>query len=820
MPSKTAVPRAHALHSHDPSRPQRTGLRWVTSTLPLFAAFLVLSPIAPSPALGQDPPPTETESEDEAGPGVDQPFIDEIVVTSRRREENLQEIPVSVTAFDSDSIEQRSLRDLSDFSEITPNLSISTSGGFAFGTSEAAVFIRGVGQGDTAIFADPGVGIYVDGVYLSRAQGAILDLLDLDRVEVLRGPQGTLFGKNTTGGAISIITRRPSDQRQASVGLTIGEYDRLDGNISVDTPLTEHLRTSLAFMSTNRDGWSRSLVTGQDFYDDHRNGARLALDYQPDESFSARFSAGFTQEDENGGNQVLLALVDTPLLDFYNQALSENGFDPLVESLWVTGNYAESYTDIPAFLELDTWGTYLTLDWTRADYSLRSITSYRTYDFDSLSDSDGSPNKFAEADTAQQHYQISQELQLNGTLGDRGDFVAGAIYLRERPEEQSTQRVIGDLFPALEAAPGPIYAPPGVPDFLCNPGPPPPGLPCFGGAGNPLNLGFFVGNGVRQFFDLETESLALFGEVTWRLGDRLSLSTGLRFTEDRKTFDFLAINGFDQVTSDLTASDSWNDWSGRVSLAFQARPELLFFGTVARGFKSGGFNGRPQSRQVLDPFDPETVLSVELGTKGDFLDRRLRLNASAFWSTYDGIQFGASFTGPDGLPVFVTQNAGDADIWGFEAELQTYLAPTFFITTSLGYLGNELTEIDPRVPSDTVDLDDKLPKSPEWTTSISVQKTFLLDDYSALIGRVDYSWRSEIQQDFANTPTLVQPSYGLLGARLVYTPPSGNWDLALFGTNLADEQYLESAFLAGAFGVNIGIAGRPREWGLSLDLRF
>ena len=169
-----------------------------------------------------------------------------------------------------------------------------------------------------------------------------------------------------------------------------------------------------------------------------------------------------------------------------------------------------------------------------------------------------------------------------------------------------------------------------------------------------------------------------------------------------------------------------------------------------------------------------TSFSAELGTKGDFLDRKLRLNASAFWSSYDGIHFAASFVGDDGLPIFVTQNAGDADIWGFEAELQSYLTSTFFVTTSVGYLGNELTEVDPRVPSDTVDLDDHLPKAPEWTLALSAQKTFLCEDFSALIARIDYAWRSEIQQDFANSPGIVQPSYGLLGARLVYTPPSGD----------------------------------------------
>ncbi|MCG8456931.1 MAG: TonB-dependent receptor, partial [Holophagales bacterium] len=241
--------------------------------------------------------------------------------------------------------------------------------------------------------------------------------------------------------------------------------------------------------------------------------------------------------------------------------------------------------------------------------------------------------------------------------------------------------------------------------------------------------------------------------------------------------------------------------------------------TLARGFKSGGFNGRPQNRPALDPFDPETLLSWEVGAKADLLDRRLRLNAAAFWSDYEDIHFAASLE-VNGQAVFVTQNAGDAEIWGFETELQAYLAPTFLVTTSVGHVSSELTRLDPRVPPGTVDLGNMLPRTPEWTWALSGQKTWIVSGGRALIGRFDYSWRSETFQDFSNSPTVVQDDYGLLGARLLYSPASGKWDLALFGTNLTDEQYLEAGFFAAAFGASIGIPARPREWGLTATLRY
>ncbi|MEM8934316.1 MAG: TonB-dependent receptor, partial [Acidobacteriota bacterium] len=273
---------------------------------------------------------------------------------------------------------------------------------------------------------------------------------------------------------------------------------------------------------------------------------------------------------------------------------------------------------------------------------------------------------------------------------------------------------------------------------------------------------------------------------------------------------------------DLLADDDWTDWSGRLSLAHQTRPDLLLFATVSRGFKSGGFNGRPQQRQVLDPFDPEIVVGYELGFKGDFNDRKVRLNGSAFFSDYQDIHFAASLD-VNGLPVFVTQNAGDAEIWGFELELQSYLSDTVFLLATLSHLDNRLTSLDPRVPASGVDLDDRLPRTPEWSYSLALQSSQLVDDRGLLIARVDWAWRDDYFQDFANNPGIVQEAFGLLSARLSWTPLSERWsplELALFGTNLTDEAYLESGFVAGAFGVNLGIAADPRLWGVEATWRF
>ena len=782
------------------------------------------SPATPSP---QDPPPpskdarSATRAPDENSQGEPlRAFEEEVEVTARRRKENIQEIPLSITAFDDQALKERSIRDLSDLSELTANMDFSITGGFGDQTSDAVVVIRGVGQIDTALFSDSGVGIYVDGVYVSRAQGGVLDLLEVDRVEVLRGPQGTLYGKNTNGGAIQVITKKPGSQSKTRIGLTTGRFNRMDGRLSADLPVSSSLSSSIALMSTNRDGWSRSVLTGQDFYDDNRDLGRFALGWRPSNSFSAHFTGDYTRERESGGSQLLIAARETSLLTFYNQVLTDQGLTPYTQELWGSVDFSRSFSPLIGFMDRDTWGTHLDLQWSFGDLSLNSISAYRAFEIESLSDGDGSPNLVADRALEQEHYQLSQELQLSGSNPDSGHhWVIGLLYFSERPQEVNRQRLLADLFPALEAAPGPIYAPPGASNFLCNPGPPPPMFPCFGGSGNLSNFAFFSGPGAQEHIDLKTDSWAIFGEGTLALSDRLSLTLGARWTEDDKEFEYLAFSGLGVQTSDLFNQDSWSDWSGRASLSFQARPNLNLFSTLSRGFKSGGFNGRPQQRQALDPFDPETVLSWELGIKSDWLSRRLRLNGTAFFSDYENIHFAASVE-VGGMPVFITQNAGDAEIFGFELELQAYPTPTVQITASVGHLDSEIVTLDPRVPPDSVSLGNVLPKAPAWTFALGVQNSRELANRAVLISRLDYTSREKTYPDFANTEAVAQPHYGLLNARLAYAPPSNRWDVAVFGTNLTNEQYLEAGFSTGAFGLDLGIPGRPREWGIEATFNF
>lgn len=742
-------------------------------------------------------------------------YAEEILVTARKRLENVQEIPIAITVVSADAAEGRSIRDLSEISELAPNVHFDVSGGFGDQTSEATVYIRGIGQVDTAVFSDPAVGIYVDGVYLARAQGAVLDLLDIDRVEILRGPQGTLFGKNTTGGALSLITQRPGDAWQGRFTATAGEYSRLDGQLSIDVPLGERWLSKLSLMRTDRDGFSRSRVTGLDYHDDRRDAGRLSLRYLANERLTADVIVDGVRERENGGNQILLSVFDAPLLDFYNRALVASGSQPF-DGRWVTPDLRDSFATGDPAIEGDIFGTTVRLGWTNGDLSVRSISAYRRTEYFGSSEGDGSPLIFADRDLASDHEQWSQEFQVSGVSNNqRTTWVAGALYFDERPKEVSSTRLLGDLFDALEGSPARSIAPPGVPVFLCDPGPPPPGVPCFGGAGNPANLAFFVGDGTFQDLDLETSSVAVFGEGNFQLADRTSLTVGLRYTYDDKHFDYLSQTALQPVPTRLTNSDSWDAWTPRVSLAFQAKPETMLYLSASRGFKSGGFNGRPQDRPQLDPFDPETVWTYETGFKQQW--GLNTLNGAVFFSEYEDIQFATSLV-DNGTPVFVTQNAGSAEIFGFELEATLQPVTGLVFSAAVGYNDNEFTELDPRVP-EGLRADGVLPKTPEWDLNGSLQYAFEARKLGTVIARVGYSYQDDVFNDVPNSPGIAQEGFGKLDARVVVAP-SDRWEVALFGTNLTDEAYVETGFSVPAFGVDLGIPGRPREWGVSLRVDF
>lgn len=741
---------------------------------------------------------------------------EEIYVTARRREENLQQTPISIAAFTSETLEERNIKDLSDLSDFTPNLDFATTSVLGGATDTAVVYIRGIGQITENIWADPGVGIYIDGVYLARAQGAVLDLVDTERVEVLRGPQGTLFGKNTIGGALSIVTRKPDSAFDGMAEIQAGSFDRLNGALRVSGGLSDSLFGSLAVASKNADGFTRSLQTGEEYADDNTDSARIALRWQASESTTIDWSVDDTRSRERAADVTLIGFSQTPLLEFYNAAQLAAGLEPYDER-WITGSLRESYSDVENFARSDISGTALDASWLLGtDLALRSISAYRELDISESNDFDGSPKSVSMLPTARTQEQWSQEIQLSGVgADDRLNWVLGGIYFEEEANATQAGVIFGDLFGALEAAPGAIVAPPGAPQFLCNPGPPPPGVPCFGGAGNPLNLAFFPGR-ETNVSDPSTTSWAIFGEGNYSVNDRLTVTAGLRYTLEEKDFLFQQFSVDGALITLERRNEDWNVWTPRISFAYQTTPESMLYFSVAKGFKSGGFSGLfGDNSSFLEPFEPEEVWTYELGVKADFLDNRIRLNTAFFFSDYTNLQLTASLV-ENGQPVFVVQNAEQAEIQGFESELQAQLSDNFRLNVGIGYTDASYKELD---SSFGIPEDGTIPRTPEWNVVLSPEYSVDIDGGSLLL-RADYSYRSEFFNDIANTQGIIQEGYDLINARASYILPSGAWEIFAFGTNLTDEEYKEHALFPAAFGPFLAIAGRPQEWGAGFKYRF
>lgn len=743
--------------------------------------------------------------------------LDEVVVTARKREEKLQETPVSITAFTAVQLEHPGLGDLTDVARYAPNVTFTSGTGSTGGAANAQVFIRGVGQTDFLFSSDPGVGLYVDDVFFARSTGAVLDIVDLERVEVLRGPQGTLFGKNTVGGAINIVSKRPADEFGAAVELTGGSRSRLDARGSLDLPLVPGvLRSRLTAAVKSQDGYVRRVLqSGARQGDADRYAARLQLQWLPGDDWDVRLTADLSQRNEESIATELIAV--NPLAPgalLWNMLVAPFlGAGTAADSAHLTSPWTNHSTGLN-YSDFDTWGLSLVAEKAlTGGFKVKSVTAYREQDSQFAADSDHSPLRFTETSNDNRHDQFSQELQFSGST-QRLDWVAGLFYMRENGTDVFDNDLAPGLWAALESLPAPLIPlAPGVP---C---PPPPGLPlpCVGGPGNPLNV--MLDFDATLYSDIRIDSYALYAQGTYDLTERLGLTIGGRYTNEEKDFtNSLARNASGVVSvPPTTVSRSWEAFTPKIGLEFRWTPELMAYLSAARGFKSGGFNGRAQSLLEIDAFDPEYLWSYEVGVKSEWLDRRLVVNAAAFHNRYSDIQL-TSLRPAAGILAVVTENAGEADVSGFELELAAQPAEGFLLRGGLGYLDAEYTSLNPLA---TVTLDTSFVNTPEWSANAAGEYTFQIGGHGAVTLGADVTWRSKYYSETTNLEALAQGDVAVAGAFLRYRSAQEHWDLTLFGTNLGDERYIINGFNAlTSFGSASATFAPPREWGLTLRVHL
>ena len=700
-------------------------------------------------------------------------------MTARRRAESLKDVPIAVTAVTGAQLEKAGAIDITDVAQSTPNVTVEVARG---SNSTLSAFIRGVGQQDPVGGFEQGVGLYLDDVYLNRPQGAVLDIYDVERIEVLRGPQGTLYGRNTIGGAIKYVTRRLSNQPELSLKGTVGSYGQLDGTATASYPLADALRIGGSVARLHRGGFGQNVTTGEDNYNKNVLAGRLSAEIGRDDSALVRINADYTRDTSNprGGHRLIPGLLSgSPVLaDVYT---SQGGLNDPKQKVVSKGIAANAQMRLGESL------------------MLKSITAYRKDDSTTPIDFDALPAADVDVPGIYRNKQFSQEFQVQLDRGALQGLV-GAYYL------DATAFTAFDVRLFTSAA-----------GFTA----------------------FTRGN-------VGTKTYAVFGDFTYNFSPQFALSLGGRYTDDRRNSTVFRQNyvggrsplfgglgaAAGAASSDFQGKRKDTAFTPRVSLSFKPDADNSFYASYAKGFKGGGFDPRGVSAAAKDvnndgirsydeiyntfAFRPEKVTTEEVGYKASLFDRRVYTALAIFNSDYKDVQIPASVgVVVNGLATFAgaTTNAAKARIRGVEWEGNARVAgqpagTRVNLGWSVGYLDakyrNFLTDVlySPTTglplasPGVTVDVAAfrKIQNTPKWTASGTLGLTHPFGNGEELNASTTLSYRSSSQQFELRIPGLDQKGFALLDANLVYTGPGQHWMFGVHARNLLDKRYISSGY--------------------------
>jgi iron complex outermembrane receptor protein len=758
------------------------------------------------PALAQETAADSGESE-------------ELVVTARRRAENLQDTPVAVTVLSGAALEERGLASTTDLDQVAPNLQFTSYGTLTGNNSAAQVFIRGIGQTDATPAVDPGVGLYIDEVYMGRSVGGAMDFRDIASVQVLRGPQGTLFGRNTIGGAVLLTTNAPGEGAGNTLRVGVGEDSLYEGFAAFDVPISETLAARASVGFRQRDGYVTRAFDGVDLGNEDTYSGQGAIRWTPSDTVTLTARADYANEDENGSPFVFRAM--NPAALFVGAASIAAGCPNILDGLPPPtlvgpldddrcGNNAQARGPFsnggtfPAASSLENYGASLVAEWEVNDVlTLKSISSSRHLEWAGSRDADNTPLLILHTRYASESVQFSQEFQASVDL-DRAQGVIGAYYF----DESTFDRVLVYL-----GNPGTSYD--------------------------------------TQRVNLDTEAWALFTEWSFDITDALSVSAGLRYTEEEKSLQGIMFNVAGAATPEpappaalcpfggapptqtgclfITTNpfaQSFNSTTGSASIQYRWTPELMTYASWSQGFKSGGFNQRynnaPPSNAPIG-FDAETAETYEIGFKSNPAPG-LRVNGAIFTTEYDDIQM----TYRLGV-VPLLFNAGVATINGAELEVAWRPSEDLGIDLSVGYLDDgfdSITNPPPFgivVPTSVATINSTLPFTPEWQASLGIGYDFHLGSSMTLTPRVDVSYTTEQYFDAGNSPEIAQlDAVTIVNGSLVLAGDAQRWRLTLRGDNLTDELYpvAGTSSLTTSSGYAEIIYARPRSFSLVYSLEF
>ncbi|MEO6387332.1 MAG: TonB-dependent receptor [Croceibacterium sp.] len=792
------------------------GASWIAAAA---AAVAAAAPVHAQATQGN----TQTEGEAPPSPEVAESSdqVEEIVVTAQFREQNLQQTPLAITAMSGAMLEARSQNTIAEVAAQAPSVTLKPNSAY-FGPSLAAN-IRGVGQFDFHPALEPGVGLYVDDVYYSTLTGSILDLLDLDRVEISRGPQGTLSGKNSIGGSIKMYSKRPRGDGSGFASVTYGSRNRIDLRGAIDIGLVDALALRVAGVSRSQDGYvdrldygcvnpgqgipalrdaPNCLLSRQGEVGTRAVRGQLRYEASPDLEFNV--IADFTREKHEIAGSVLTDANYTGPGDI-NPFPTPIRFD----SRFICGrfcNYAayESPADgalqrsvIDGQVNFKGWGVSGQVEWNIADaLQLVGITAYRWYDSSFSNEDDlsplshglGGPNRI-------QFNSWSNELRLNGDVADRLHYTLGGFIMTQ------------DIFYTARQ------------DLRYTPGAP---------------LVFVSGDPVPSF------TRAAFAHVAFDVTDRLTATGGIRYTKEGKDYSYRRrdrngnlLTGQNALLDGQTGTYRGDRWDYRANLAYQVSNDVNTYVQYSTGFKGGGVNPRPFAYTQVQPFGPETLATWEVGVKSELLDRRVRLNLAAYSSKYQDIQLILNTCpqfNPPGLPATATfpcglpANVGTARIRGFEAETSVRLVEGLLIDAALSYIDFKYLTLEPAAggPKNPKGVQFGMvpPYTPKWKWSVGTQYEVLAGSAGSFTPRLDVSHQSTVWGTAINMARTRIPSYTVANARLTWRNAGEDIEASLEVTNLFDKYYYLTAIeISGPAGANAQPA-RPREWALTVKKKF
>lgn len=708
--------------------------------------------------------------------------LEEVVVTAQHREQNLQDIPISVTAIGAQDLNEAQIFGASEIAFRVPGMSYAE-----FAPGQSLISMRGINSADDGAGMDNSVVMFLDGVYIGRLANINFEMFDLERIEVLRGPQGTLFGRNAIGGAINVTTAKPTDELTAKVDLSAGNEGMLRYQGLVSGPITENLSGKLTYSHREHDGYVDNVVLNKDQQDEDTDSYRGQLLWSTDNS-SWLLSADYMEDDREDMGRVPIA---------------NGGADPEPIATWqrLAGDFGKVAAPADGHSYREASGVSLQGDIEFDSGTLTTITAMRDAETDWAMASIGAPFGGGSIevidDIVEDIETFTQEFRWTSSLDGSFNYVAGLFYLVEETDRQE------QFFVAAPAGPGGSY----------------------------INVG-------NEFAiqENETTSYAAYIQGDWDFAEDWTLTVGARYTYDEKETKSESVNcanpgaevypecdgqgsslGIINQNFIVDAEDDWNDFSPKASLQWRQTDDVMWFATIAKGFKSGGFGGAPGTPEQAEvALDEETAWNYEIGMKGDFFDNSLRLNVTGFYTDYEDLQvvrFGPTADAPD-FGQFVTKNIGEAEIIGLEAELFWYPTENFYLSATYAYLDTEVDDLIFDAAGGPIDVSGSdLRQAPENSGSLTAGYSWPLNNGSEINLRGDVIYSDEQINDFVDQRTVIE-EYTLLNLRAAWRSSDENWEFAVWGKNLTEEEYIQHSYVIGP-GV-IGTWGPPRTYGATV----